>query len=123
MRAAEIAGLKVLRLISEPTAAVIAYMNKDENELNGKTVMVFDLGGGRNTYSIELHKFLSMLSLREDNRQKLFVIYLQYIFFKKPSISNLSLTKKLIYARWYHVMIPFLKPISHGLSSYDESAP
>ena len=71
MRAAEIAGLKVLRLINEPTAAAIAYMNKDKNELNGKTVMIFDLGGGRNTYSIELHNFLSMFSLRENNRQKL----------------------------------------------------
>ena len=50
MRAAEIAELKVLRLISEPTAAAIAYMNKDKNELNGKTVMVFDLGGGRNLF-------------------------------------------------------------------------
>ncbi|PAV61946.1 hypothetical protein WR25_19051 [Diploscapter pachys] len=52
MRAAEIAGLKVLRFINEPTAAVIAYMNKDENELNGKTVMVFDLGGGAFNVSI-----------------------------------------------------------------------
>ncbi|PAV90223.1 hypothetical protein WR25_08310 [Diploscapter pachys] len=51
-RAAEIAGLKVLRLISEPTAAVIAYMNKDKYDLNGKTVMVFDLGGGAFNVSI-----------------------------------------------------------------------
>ena len=92
MRAAEIAELKVLRLINEPTAAAIAYMNKDKNELNGKTVMVFDLGGGRNTYSIELHNFLSMFSLRGNNRQKLIAIYPQYIFFKK-NLSNLPLTK------------------------------
>ena len=77
MQAAEIAELKVLRLINEPTAAAIAYMNKDKNELNGKTVMIFDLGGGRNTYSIELHNFFSMRSLRENNRQKLFAIYPQ----------------------------------------------
>ncbi|PAV71743.1 hypothetical protein WR25_04396 [Diploscapter pachys] len=54
MRAAEIAGLRVLKLISEPTAAAIAYMNKDKNELNGKTVMVFDLGGG--TFDVSIVK-------------------------------------------------------------------
>ncbi|PAV60905.1 hypothetical protein WR25_17157 [Diploscapter pachys] len=54
MRAAEIAGLKVLRLINEPTAAAIAYMNKDKNDLNGKTVMVFDLGGG--TFDVSIVK-------------------------------------------------------------------
>ena len=73
MRAAEIAGLNVLRLINEPTAAAIAYMNKDKKEVDGKTVMVFDLGGGRNTYSSALRNFPSMFSLRENNRQKLFV--------------------------------------------------
>ena len=81
MRAAEIAELKVLRLINEPTAAVIAYMDKDKNELNGKTVMVFDLGGGRNTCSIELHNFFSIFSLRGNNCQKPFATYPQYIFF------------------------------------------
>ncbi|PAV68668.1 hypothetical protein WR25_18741 [Diploscapter pachys] len=54
MRAAEIAGLKVLRLISEPTAAAIAYMNKDKDDLNGKTVMIFDLGGG--TFDVSIVK-------------------------------------------------------------------
>ncbi|PAV83921.1 hypothetical protein WR25_06327 [Diploscapter pachys] len=54
MRAAEIAGLKVLKLISEPTAAAIAYMNKEKNELNEKTVMVFDLGGG--TFDVSIVK-------------------------------------------------------------------
>ena len=70
MRAAEIAELKVLRLINEPTAAAIAYMNRDKDKLNGKTVMIFDLGGGRNTYSIELHNFFSMFSIRGNNCQK-----------------------------------------------------
>ncbi|MBL8086918.1 MAG: molecular chaperone DnaK [Chthonomonas sp.] len=41
--AGEIAGLKVLRIINEPTAASLAYhLDKDKNE----TVLVFDLGGG-----------------------------------------------------------------------------
>src|SRR5882757_8574556 len=41
--AGRIAGLEVLRIINEPTAAALAYgMDKLENE----TVLVFDLGGG-----------------------------------------------------------------------------
>ncbi|WP_438492610.1 Hsp70 family protein, partial [Streptomyces asiaticus] len=41
--AGEIAGLKVLRIINEPTAAALAYgLDKKGHE----TVLVFDLGGG-----------------------------------------------------------------------------
>src|SRR5882762_6618869 len=41
--AGRIAGLEVLRIINEPTAAALAYgLDKREHE----TVMVFDLGGG-----------------------------------------------------------------------------
>jgi molecular chaperone DnaK len=41
--AGEIAGLEVLRIINEPTAASLAYgLDKKENE----TILVFDLGGG-----------------------------------------------------------------------------
>ena len=45
--AAELAGIKVLKVISEPTAAAISYNIKD-----GETVMVFDLGGGTLDVSI-----------------------------------------------------------------------
>ncbi|MDO8603630.1 MAG: molecular chaperone DnaK [Candidatus Omnitrophota bacterium] len=42
--AGEIAGLNVLRIINEPTAACLAYgLDKAENDLK---IMVFDLGGG-----------------------------------------------------------------------------
>ena len=44
IRAGEKAGLKVLGLINEPTAAVFAY-GLNEKESN-KMVMIFDLGGG-----------------------------------------------------------------------------
>ena len=45
-QAAEIAGLKVKRIINEPTAAVLAYgLNKTE-ECEDKKIIVFDLGGG-----------------------------------------------------------------------------
>ncbi|HEB37461.1 MAG TPA: molecular chaperone DnaK, partial [Thermoplasmatales archaeon] len=42
--AGKIAGLEVLRIINEPTAASLAYgLDKDKEELN---ILVFDLGGG-----------------------------------------------------------------------------
>ncbi len=47
--AGEIAGLKVLRIINEPTAASLAYgLDKKGNE----TILVFDLGGGTFDVSI-----------------------------------------------------------------------
>ena len=47
--AGQIAGLEVLRIINEPTAAALAYgLEKDE----GKTIAVYDLGGGTFDVSI-----------------------------------------------------------------------
>ncbi len=42
--AGKIAGLEVLRIINEPTAAALAYGLDKENE--DQTILVFDLGGG-----------------------------------------------------------------------------
>ncbi len=47
--AGRIAGLEVLRIINEPTAAALAY-GLDKNE--GKTIAVYDLGGGTFDVSI-----------------------------------------------------------------------
>lgn len=48
--AGEIAGLNVLRIVNEPTAAALAYgLGKSEKE---ETVLVFDLGGG--TFDVSL---------------------------------------------------------------------
>ena len=48
--AGEIAGLNVLRIINEPTAAALAYgLDKNEKE---ETILVFDLGGG--TFDVSL---------------------------------------------------------------------
>ncbi|MBD2363308.1 molecular chaperone DnaK [Anabaena minutissima FACHB-250] len=47
--AGKIAGIEVLRIINEPTAAALAYgLDKKENE----TILVFDLGGGTFDVSI-----------------------------------------------------------------------
>ncbi len=47
--AGQIAGLEVLRIINEPTAAALAY-GMDKND--GKTIAVYDLGGGTFDVSI-----------------------------------------------------------------------
>src|SRR5687768_9216957 len=48
--AGEVAGLNVLRIINEPTAAALAYgLDKGESE---QTILVFDLGGG--TFDVSL---------------------------------------------------------------------
>ncbi|MEU4732913.1 molecular chaperone DnaK, partial [Streptomyces sp. NPDC023588] len=47
--AGEIAGLKVLRIINEPTSAALAYGLDKEND---QTILVFDLGGG--TFDVSL---------------------------------------------------------------------
>lgn len=48
--AGEIAGLNILRIINEPTAAALAYgLNNGDNE---KKILIFDLGGG--TFDVSL---------------------------------------------------------------------
>ncbi|CAJ0932108.1 unnamed protein product, partial [Mesorhabditis belari] len=49
--AAAIAGLKVLRIINEPTAAAIAY-GLNEKSAGPRNVLIFDLGGG--TFDVSL---------------------------------------------------------------------
>ncbi|XP_075264179.1 uncharacterized protein LOC142356096 [Convolutriloba macropyga] len=44
--AAQIAGLKVLRIINEPTAAILAYGHNENFEVSAKNILVYDLGGG-----------------------------------------------------------------------------
>ncbi|HET9542920.1 MAG TPA: Hsp70 family protein, partial [Acidimicrobiales bacterium] len=48
--AGQIAGLEVLRIINEPTAAALAYGMDKEGE--DQTILVFDLGGG--TFDVSL---------------------------------------------------------------------
>lgn len=52
--AGEIAGLNVLTIINEPTAAALAYAYKEREKGLDKTVLVYDLGGG--TFDITVIK-------------------------------------------------------------------
>ncbi|PAV61539.1 hypothetical protein WR25_09862 [Diploscapter pachys] len=52
MKAAEAAGLTVLRLLNEPTAAALAY--SQNVDIKDKTILVYDLGGG--TFDISILK-------------------------------------------------------------------
>ncbi len=96
-RAGELAGLKVERIISEPTAAAIAY-GLYENRENGK-FLVFDLGGGTFDVSI-LELYDSIIEVRAvagDNflGGEDFTKVIEDIFFdKNPDIDKDSLTQK-----------------------------
>jgi heat shock protein 1/8 len=50
--AGSIAGLNVLRIINEPTAAAIAYGLDKKGSVGEKNVLIFDLGGG--TFDVSL---------------------------------------------------------------------
>ncbi|XP_029130037.1 probable mediator of RNA polymerase II transcription subunit 37c isoform X3 [Cajanus cajan] len=54
--AAAIAGLTVMRIINEPTAAAIAYgLDKRTNCVGDRNIFIFDLGGG--TFDVSLFTF------------------------------------------------------------------
>jgi molecular chaperone DnaK len=67
--AGKIAGLEVLRIINEPTAAALAYgLNKGQN--NNQKILVYDLGGG--TFDISILEIgdgvFEVLATAGDNR-------------------------------------------------------
>src|SRR5206468_2175651 len=49
IEAGQLAGLEVVRILNEPTAAALAY---DPSQTDGQRVMVYDLGGGTFDVSI-----------------------------------------------------------------------
>ncbi|MFG2905534.1 Hsp70 family protein [Kitasatospora sp. NPDC048286] len=67
--AGRMAGLHVLRIINEPTAAALAYGITSEAGDEGKTVLVYDLGGGTFDISILLlvPGSVSVLGIEGDN--------------------------------------------------------
>lgn len=68
LKAAELAGLKVLRLISEPTAAAISYgLDKEKDQ----TLIVIDFGGGTFDVSLLEVKDNSFISKAVDGNDRL----------------------------------------------------
>ena len=94
MDAGKIAGIEVLRIINEPTAASLAYgLDKKQNE----TILVFDLGGGTFDVSIlevgdgifEVLSTAGDTNLGGDDFDKVLVNWLMADFKEKEGI-NLS---------------------------------
>jgi molecular chaperone DnaK len=54
VRAGELAGLEVLRIINEPTAAAFVYEGPAANDAGEEMILVYDLGGGTFDVSIVL---------------------------------------------------------------------
>ena len=97
MDAGKIAGVEVLRIINEPTAASLAYgLDKKQNE----TILVFDLGGGTFDVSIlevgdgifEVLSTAGDTNLGGDDFDKVLVNWLVAEFEKKE---NIKLTKDI----------------------------
>ena len=63
-QAAELAGLEVLRIINEPTAAALAYGLQEKNIEGNGNILVFDLGGG--TFDVTI---LKIIKNNEDNEK------------------------------------------------------
>ncbi|MGN0400870.1 MAG: Hsp70 family protein [Acetatifactor sp.] len=95
-RAGELAGLKVERMISEPTAAAVAYGLYDKTR--DTRFLVFDLGGGTFDVSIlELyHNILEVRAVAGDNYLggEDFTAVMVKLFLQKAKLQLSSLTEK-----------------------------
>ncbi len=95
-RAGELAGLKVERMISEPTAAAVAYGLYDKTQ--DTRFLVFDLGGGTFDVSIlELyHNILEVRAVAGDNYLggEDFTQIMAKLFLKKCDLNLNDLTQK-----------------------------
>ena len=95
-RAGELAGLKVERMISEPTAAAVAYGLYDKTK--DTRFLVFDLGGGTFDVSIlELyHNILEVRAVAGDNYLggEDFTEVMAKLFLQKAKLSLQNLSEK-----------------------------
>ncbi len=95
-RAGELAGLKVERMISEPTAAAVAYGLYDRNQ--DTRFLVFDLGGGTFDVSIlELyHNILEVRAVAGDNYLggEDFTAVMAKLFLQKSELQLAAMTEK-----------------------------
>ncbi|MBQ4536380.1 MAG: molecular chaperone HscC, partial [Lachnospiraceae bacterium] len=95
-RAGELAGLKVERMISEPTAAAVAYGLYDKTK--DTRFLVFDLGGGTFDVSVlELyHNILEVRAVAGDNYLggEDFTKVMEKLFLQKSGLSLADLSEK-----------------------------
>ncbi len=95
-RAGELAGLKVERMISEPTAAAVAYGLYDKTK--DTRFLVFDLGGGTFDVSVlELyHNILEVRAVAGDNYLggEDFTAVMEKLFLQKTKLQMHNLTEK-----------------------------
>ncbi|RHN43710.1 putative Heat shock protein 70 family [Medicago truncatula] len=72
--AGAIAGLDVMKIINEPTAAAIAYgLEKRTNSVRGRNIFIFDLGGG--TFDVSLLTIKDKVSdLFKKKKEKVFQV-------------------------------------------------
>ena len=95
-RAGELAGLKVERMISEPTAAAVAYGLYEKNQ--DTRFLVFDLGGGTFDVSIlELyHNILEVRAVAGDNYLggEDFTAVMAKLFLQKAGLQLAGMTEK-----------------------------
>ena len=95
-RAGELAGLKVERMISEPTAAAVAYGLYDKNK--DTRFLVFDLGGGTFDVSVlELyHNILEVRAVAGDNYLggEDFTAVMAKLFLQKTKLQMHNLSEK-----------------------------
>ena len=72
-QAAELAGLDVLRIINEPTAAALAYGLQEKNIEDNGNILVFDLGGG--TFDVTILKIdINKEEKNKEDNEKYFEI-------------------------------------------------
>lgn len=95
--AGKLAGLNILRLVNEPTAAALAYGIECLNENEQKYVLIYDLGGG--TFDISLLKISQSIykvvaingdcHLGGEDFDNLLVSYIEQKFRQKTGCHNL----------------------------------
>ena len=75
--AGTIAGLNVLRIINEPTAAALAY-GLDKNLKDDNYILIFDLGGGKQNFNNNkrLNKAKININLKIKLQKKVHLMFL-----------------------------------------------
>uniref|UniRef100_A0A914LJZ5 Uncharacterized protein n=2 Tax=Meloidogyne TaxID=189290 RepID=A0A914LJZ5_MELIC len=100
--AGEIAGLKVERIINEPTAAALAYgLDKGQKR---ELVAVFDLGGALQRFKDEAINAKHQLS-----KEEFYDFNLTYLSFDEKTKMPLHLVVKLLRKEFEDLIVPLLK--------------